>query len=82
MIYRPIATNIFTNLSLKPNFLVLYSARLVNPEHELILQLEETEAAEWFTPEEAMQLPIFYDAHKKAVQDIFLNPDFMRQWQA
>jgi hypothetical protein len=74
-------TSIFNNLSAKPNFLVLYSARLVNPDQELVLQLEEAEATEWFTPAEAMQLPIFYDAHKKAVQDIFSEPDFMRQWQ-
>ena len=68
---KPLATAVFTNLSHKKNFLVLYSARLVDPSLELRFDPEETGGGAWLTREEiiAPDFPIYYREHKRVVQD-------------
>lgn len=68
-----LATGIFTNMSNKKNFLVLYSATLLDPGATLTFQKEEAEGAEWFTKEQTLELPIYYAEHKEIVRKLLMS---------
>jgi len=68
-----LATGIFTNASEKKNFLVLYSATLLDSNAALVFQKDEAEEARWFTREEVLELPIYYAEHKEIVRKLLMS---------
>ncbi|MES2087709.1 MAG: NUDIX hydrolase [Patescibacteria group bacterium] len=64
-------TGTFTNFGDQRNFFVIYEASLKNPTENFKHNDGEVEAAEWFTPDEILNLPIIYPEYFEALKIIF-----------
>jgi|GEM_PF-814440 len=66
---NPMATGVFTNRSHAPTFLVVYQSLLVHPDVAFLFE-SNVERAEWYSIEEALQLPMIYEVYTNFLKDI------------